>query len=397
MSFTSEPGAPPSNGFVPLSVPEVRGNEWQYIKDCIDTGWVSSVGSYVDRFERDLAEAVGAKYAVAAVNGSAALHIGHLLAGVQPGDEVLCSDITFIASANSIRYAFAHPVFIDCRKDTWQIDPDLVKQFLTEECERRDGGVYNKKSGRRIGAIMPVHILGTSVDLDPILATAKEFGIPVVEDAAEALGSVYKGKRVGSFDTTAACFSFNGNKILTTGGGGMIVTNDEAIAKRAKFLTTQAKDHPVEYIHSEVGYNYRLPNLLAAMGCAQLELLDEYLAKKKQIAKTYEEGLKDVDGITVMPNPGYGDSSFWLYTILIDKDVYGETWRDVMVRLQEAKIQTRPLWEPMHLSRAHSESQFYGHSVSESLYSTALSLPCSVGLTDSDQDRVINALRRESQ
>ncbi|AIE86645.1 DegT/DnrJ/EryC1/StrS family protein [Fimbriimonas ginsengisoli Gsoil 348] len=378
--------------FIPLSVPELRGNEWLYLKECLDTGWVSSAGPFVERFERQIAAAVGAAHAVAVVNGSAALQIALQVAGVKPGDLVLCSDITFIASANAIRYANAEPVLIDCEPDYWQIDVNLVRRYLSEECERRDGQVFERARQRRVSAIMPVHILGHAVDLAPIQAIAAEYGLPVVEDAAEALGTVYRGRRIGSHGTRATCFSFNGNKILTTGGGGAIVTDDPAVAARAKYLTTQAKDDPVEYIHSEIGYNYRMPNMLAAFGCAQLEMLDSYVEKKREIAARYAEALGGVKGLSVMPTPPYGESTYWLYTIKIDAEGFGEDWRGVLRRLTELNIQTRPLWEPMHMSKVHRDCRFVGSTISENLYRSCLSLPCSVGLSPSDQDRVIRAL-----
>ena len=279
-----EPGAPVEPGFIPLCVPEIRGNEWTYVKECLDAGWVSSVGSYVDRFERMVADNVGAKYAVATVNGTAALHIALLVAGVEPEDEVLVSTLTFIAPANAIRYAGAWPVFIDAEPDYWQFDVEKARQFLEQQCHRVDGVLRNKITGRRVKAMVPVDILGhpNRPRGDP-RSRASRFDLAVIEDATESLGAAYHGKKVGG-QSAAACFSFNGNKILTTGGGGMFVTNNEQWMARARYLTTQAKDDPVEYIHHEIGYNYRLTNVQAAMGCAQMELLDEYVEAKRRIA-----------------------------------------------------------------------------------------------------------------
>jgi perosamine synthetase len=383
--------------FIPLSVPEIRGREWEYVKDCLDTGWVSSVGSYVNKFEEMMAEATGAPHAVAVMNGTNALHIALLLAGVKPGEAVLCSDITFIASANAIRYAFAEPVFIDCDPETWQMDPLLVRDYLENRCERRPEGVFDLATGRRVAAVMPVHILGHPVDLHPIQRAAEEFGIPVVEDAAEALGTEYKGRRIGSHSSFAACFSFNGNKILTTGGGGCLVTDDPEVARRAKHLTTQAKDDPWEYIHSETGFNYRMVNILAAIGCAQLELLDEYIGIKREIARRYTEALAEIPGLEPLPASPLGASTYWLYTIRVKPLVYGRDSRRLMRDLQDRGIQSRPLWEPMHMSRAQAGAEFVGSGVSESLYREALSLPCSVGLTLDDQIRVLDALRELNQ
>src|SRR5690242_3444679 len=267
---------------VPLCEPAIRGNAWQYVKDCLDTGWVSSVGAYVDRFEREMAEVAGTAYAVATTNGTAALHAALLVAGVRPDDEVLVSTLTFIAPVNAIRYAGAWPVFIDAEPTYWQMDPSRVLDFVEHQCEWSNGELRNRKTGRRVSAIIPVHILGHPVDIEPILTIARKYNLKVVEDSTEALGSTYRGKSPGSFGDVG-CFSFNGNKIITTGGGGMIVTDREDWAKKAKYLTTQAKDDPIEYIHGEVGYNYRLVNVLAAIGCAQMEQLASYVEKKRAI------------------------------------------------------------------------------------------------------------------
>src|SRR5271157_5808253 len=259
---TLAPGAPPTAGFIPLIVPEISGNVWRYVKECLDTNWVSSVGSYVDRFERMVAQHVRTKHAVATVNGTAALHIALLVAGVQPNDEVVVSTLTFIAPVNAIRYVGAWPVFIDAEPDYWQVDPSGVVDFLEQGCRWHKGALHNRLTGRRVSAVIPVHILGHPVDLDPILEVARKYGLKVIEDATEGLGATYRGRPLGSIGDIG-CFSFNGNKIITTGGGGMLATSNEEWAQKAKYLTTQAKDDPTEYVHSEIGYNYRLTNLLA--------------------------------------------------------------------------------------------------------------------------------------
>ncbi len=268
MSTRSETATPPALRDIPLCVPEIGGNEWAYVKECLDTGWVSSVGLFVDRFERQLADFVGAKFAVATVNGTAALHIALLVAGVRPDDEVLVSTLTFIAPANAIRYAGAWPVFIDAEPRYWQMDPEQVENFIERNCRWAEGILVNRTTGRRVSAVVAVHILGHPVDLDPIVAVCRKYGLAIIEDATESLGARYKGRMVGTLGDIA-CFSFNGNKLITTGGGGMIVTDNADWARKAKYLTTQAKDDPLEYIHNEIGYNYRLTNLQAAMGCAR--------------------------------------------------------------------------------------------------------------------------------
>jgi perosamine synthetase len=383
--------APPAGDFIPLAVPEIRGNEWRYVKDCLDTGWVSSVGSYVERFEEMVARQTGTDHAVATMNGTSALHIALLVAGVQADDEVLVSTLTFIAPVNAIRYVGAWPVLIDAEPIYWQMDPNRVVEFLERDCRWSNGTLYNRATGRRVAAVVPVHILGHPVDLDPILAVARKFGLKVIEDATEGLGATYKGHSLGCLGDLA-CFSFNGNKIITTGGGGMLVTNNEAFAQKAKYLTTQAKDDPIEYIHGEVGYNYRLTNLSAAVGCAQMEQLAAYVAAKRKVAAHYTENVKDLPGIVPMGNAPWAASTFWMYTILIDEETFGMDSRLLMHTLGSHKIQCRPLWQPIHQSPAYASANRLIMPVAEQLARRALSLPCSVGLTESEQDRVIAAL-----
>ncbi|MBC6481018.1 MAG: LegC family aminotransferase [Hormoscilla sp. GM7CHS1pb] len=397
MSTPFEPGVPSAEGFIPLCVPEIRGNEWKYIKECLDTNWVSSVGAYVNRFEEMVADYVGTNHAVATVNGTSALHVALLVAGIEPDDEVLVSTLTFIAPANAIRYAGAWPLFIDAEPEYWQMSPQKVADFLERECNFQDGEVRNKHTDRRVKAIMPVHILGHPVDMEPILDVARKYNLVVIEDATESLGAKYQGRMVGHLGDIA-CFSFNGNKILTTGGGGMLVTDNEAWANKAKYLTTQAKDNPVEYIHHSIGYNYRLTNLQAAMGCAQMENLDRYIATKRRIAATYSEAFAEVPGLTPMREATWASSIFWMYTLLIDESQYGQDSRQLLRRLQAAKIQTRPLWEPLHRSLAYTQSQPRETlAVADKLNQQALSLPCSVGLTAPEQQRVIKLTIEEQR
>ena len=390
------PGALPSDGFIPLSVPEIRGNEWRYVKDCLDTSWISSVGSYVDQFEQMVAQQVGAEHAVATVNGTSALHVALLVAGVQPGDEVLVSTLTFIAPVNAIRYVGAWPVFIDAEPAYWQMDPARVVEFLERGCHWNDGALYNRQTGRRVTAVIPVHILGHPVDLDLILGVAKKFGLKVIEDATEGLGATYKGRPLGCLGDIA-CFSFNGNKIITTGGGGMLVTSNEEWARKAKYLTTQAKDDPIEYVHGEVGYNYRLTNLLAAVGCAQMEQLATYVAAKRKTAARYNEKLQNLPGVIPMRSAPWAASTFWMFTILIEEKTFGMDSRTLMRMLASRKIQCRPLWQPIHMSPAHASKEIKSMPVAEQLARQGLSLPCSVGLTESEQDRVIAALSESGE
>ncbi|MBN1517173.1 LegC family aminotransferase [Candidatus Sumerlaeota bacterium] len=390
---SAQNSCPEENKHIPLCVPEIRGNEWKYVKDCLDTSWVSSVGDYVNRFEDMLKQKAECDHAVATVNGTSALHIALLVAGVRPDDEVLVSNLTFIAPANAIRYAGAWPLFIDAEEQFWQMDVQQAVDFLEQGCEWKDGNLYNKVTDRRIGAVLPVHILGHPVEMQPLLEAARKFELPVIEDATESLGASYQGKMTGSLGDIA-CFSFNGNKLITTGGGGMITTSREDWSGKARYLTTQAKDDEVEYCHHEIGYNYRLTNVQAAMGCAQMELVDEYILAKHRIAERYRDGLSDLPGLTLMRQAEWAQSVWWMYTIQIDERQFGCGSRDLLKHLQQNNIQTRPLWQPMHLSPAHTQTSRLKYDVSEKLYREALSLPCSVGLSESDQQRVINEIHQ---
>jgi perosamine synthetase len=388
-----EPGAAPA-GFIPLCVPHIEGPAaWQYVKECLDTAWVSSVGPFVERFEQQAAAAVGTRFAVATCTGTAALHTALLVADVRPGDEVLVSALTFIASANAVRYAGAIPVFIDCEPRYGQMDPEQVTAFLEEECAWRNGRLTNKTSGRPVTAIVPVHVLGHPVNMDPILEAARKYRLQVVEDAAEALGARYRDKKIGQLGDLA-CLSFNGNKIITTGGGGMVVTDNPHYASRARYLTTQAKDDPLEYVHNELGYNYRLTNLQAALGVAQMEVLDRYVARKRAIAKRYQEAFADVPGIRTFGEAEWAFSTRWLATVLIDEPTYGAGSRDLLRHLAGRRIQARPLWQPLHRSPSFADLPPRSCPVAEALCRDALSLPCSVGLTHADQERVIDEVAR---
>lgn len=373
---------------IPLSVPCLRGNEWAYIKECLDTNWVSSVGPFVERFEAMVAQKVGARFAVATVNGTSALHIALLVAGVKPGDEVVLSDLTFIAPANAVRYVGAWPVFVDAEPRFWQIDPEKLCHFLEGDCVSTNQGLRNRHTGRIVKAIMPVHILGHPCDMLPIMALAGRYGLTVIEDASEGLGTRYDNRAVGHLGHIA-CFSFNGNKIITTGGGGMIVTDQEKWAQRARYLTTQAKDDPLEFVHGEIGYNYRLTNISAAMGCAQMECLSEFISQKRATAATYSKAFAETPGISVPNEATNAFCTFWLYTILIEQEAYGMNSRALLRCLEAQGIQTRPLWQPLHMSPAHQGSWTTDCSVSVRLNRDALSLPCSVGVSTNELEAVI--------
>jgi len=370
-----------------LSGPNIAGNEWKYVKDCLDTGWVSSVGSYVTQFENMVAEFAGVKYGVATSSGTTALHISLMLAGVKQNDYVIAPNITFIASINSIKYTGADPVLIDVDTAGWQMDLDLLEEFLEKETGHRNGELVYKKNGRVIRCIMPVHVLGNVCDMDRLSVLAKMYDLPVIEDATESLGTYYKGKHTGSFGKMG-CFSFNGNKIITTGGGGVIVTDDEELAKKAKHLTTQAKSDPFEYIHDEVGYNYRLVNVLAAMGVGQMELLPSFIKRKKEVDKYYRKGLTGIGDIRFQQIEKEVDCNMWLFTFMTEKQ------KEVLRVLNENNMQSRPFWVPMNQLRMFKEDIFYTKdNKSDYLYHRCLSIPCSTNITDVELSTVIEKIK----
>jgi len=330
--------------FLPLHEPVFFGNEKKYLNECIDSTFVSSVGKFVDQFEDVVAEYTGAKYAIATVNGTAALHIALELIGVTDGDEVITQPLSFIASCNAISYCGAKPVFVDVDSDTMGLSPDSLLSFLKQYAEQREEDCYNKVTGNRISAVLPMHTFGHPCRIDEIAAICDEYNIPLVEDAAESLGSFYKNKHTGTFGCIAA-LSFNGNKTITTGGGGMILTNDEVLAKRAKHITTTAKvPHPYEFIHDEIGYNFRLPNINAALGCAQMESLAAILQNKRELATRYERFFADKD-IQVVKEPENAISNYWLNAVILkDKSNRDE----FLQKTNSAGVMTRPIWQLMN-------------------------------------------------
>ena len=362
------------DGFIPLHRPVFEGNEKQYLLDCIDSNFVSSVGAKVVEFEQQIAAFTGSKYAIATVNGTAALHVALQLAGVQRGDEVISQALTFIATCNALSYAGAHPVFVDVDRDTLGMSPDALRRFLSIHTERRQGGCWNTGTGRRIAACVPMHTFGIPVRIAEIAAICAEWGIALVEDAAESLGSYVNGRHTGTFGKLAT-LSFNGNKTITTGGGGMIVTDDETIALRAKHLTTTAKiPHPYEFVHDEVGYNYRLPNLNAALGCAQMERLPEMLAIKADVARRYEELFAGSNIHFVQPLQG-NVANRWLNAIVLAS----EEDRDEFLQYTNARgVMTRPVWRLMSRLPMYKDCQHDGLENSQWLEARVVNLPSSV-------------------
>ena len=361
-------------GFIPLHRPVFDGNEKQYLVDCIDSNFVSSVGAKVTEFEQMIADFTGATFAVATVNGTAALHAALQLAGVQRDEEVITQALTFIATCNALSYAGAHPVFVDVDRDTLGLSPAALRNWLEKNAEIRDGQASNRNSGRRIAACVPMHTFGFPLRIEELVAVCDEFRIPVVEDAAESLGSYVGPRHTGTFGRLAT-LSFNGNKLITTGGGGMIITDDEALAKRAKHLTTTAKvPHAYEFVHDEVGYNYRLPNLNAALGCAQMERLAEMLEIKAQVASRYREFFADRDIQFFEPLPGY-TANHWLNAIVLKSE---EDRDEILQYTNSRDVMTRPIWRLMSRLPMYEHCQNDGLENSRWLEARVVNLPSSV-------------------
>lgn len=371
---------------IPLCEPVLDGREEEYVADCVRSTWVSSNGAYVSRFEQQIADYVGVEHAVACVSGTAALHVALLLSGVRADDEVLVPTVTFIAPVNAVRYANAWPVFFDC-DDYATIDVEGVRRFLVSECSTRNGVTVNDRTGRRVAAVVPVHVFGTPADMDPLLDLAREFHLAVVEDAAEALGSEYKDRRCGGL-ARVGCLSFNGNKIITTGGGGAILTDDPQIAVRARHLTTQAKLPGREYIHDEVGYNYRMNNLLAALGVAQLETLDDRVARKRRNFKAYERALSSA---RLIAQPSWSASNRWFYGYLCSD---AAEKRRLLEACAATGIEVRPLWQLNHLQEPYRSMQPYRISKAIDYFDRLVNLPCSVNISHDQISRVVEVIRQ---
>ena len=377
---------------IPLSIPHLDGNEWEYVKKCIDTGWVSSAGAYVTQFEDMVAEFAGCKYGVACVNGTSGLHLTMHMHGVKLGDHLIVPNITFIASANAASYTFANPIFVDVDPDTWQMDLDLLEVYLNENTYLEvgnDGATYSYSllTHKPIKAIMPVHVLGNMCDMDRLMEIADRFHLLVIEDASESLGSYYKGRHSGSFGKMSV-FSFNGNKIITTGGGGVIVTDDEALAKRAKHLTTQAKADELTYFHDEIGFNYRMVNVLAAIGVAQLEQLPGFILRKKHIDAYYREHLEGVGDIKFQRVDGDIDPNCWLFTFSSSKQA------EILRVLQENQIIARPFWMPMNQLPMFKDNIYVTkNDYSRDVHAKSLSIPSSVNLTDEELATVVQVIK----
>lgn len=361
---------------VGLHEPYFIGNEKKYLNECLDSTFVSSVGKFVDRFENELVSYTGAKYAVAVVNGTAALHVSLLLAGVEQGDEVLIPALTFVATANAVTYCGAQPHFVESNINTLGMDSFTLRKYLNDISEIRNKQCINRKTGCVIRALVPMHTFGHPVDIDELLEIARDFNLVLIEDAAESLGSTVNGQHTGTFGAMGT-LSFNGNKTITTGGGGAILTNDLEVAKKAKYLTTTAKEpHRWEYVHNEIGYNYRLPNLNAALGCAQLEQLPSFINAKRRIYERYKEGFAKVTNTKIISEPRNCRSNYWLQTLLLDESIESER-NAILTATNNAGFMTRPVWKLINQLKPYQKCQSMKLPIAESLSRRLINLPSS--------------------
>ena len=371
-----------NKGVAPIALhePSFRGNEWLFVKDCLDTGWVSSVGKYVDKFEQELAAFTGVKRAVAVVNGTASLQIAFEVAGVCPGDEVLVPDLTFVATTSAVKHCGANPHFVDISVTSLGVDPQKLREGLEKIGRQTPEGLFNLQTGKKISALVVVHTFGHPAEMDELAEICSEFKLTLVEDAAESIGSYYKGQHTGNVGLVST-LSFNGNKTITTGGGGAILTNDARIGEIAKHITTTAKiPHRWKFAHDRVGYNFRMPNINAALGCAQLESLPLLLSKKRDLAARYQIAFEEIPGVKFLAEPKYGKSNYWLNTLILDEDQ--AQLRDPILELTNNQgIQTRPAWEPMHTLPMYADCQRMDVSNSISMASRIINIPSSPCLT----------------
>lgn len=357
------------------------GKEQEYVKDAFDTNWIAPLGPHVDNFEKALADYTGVTSAAALSSGTSAIHLALIMLGVESGDEVICQSFTFSASANPIVYQGALPVFVDSEPDTWNMHPYYLRQAIKDRLAK----------GKKVKAIIPVHLYGMPSNMKEIMAIADEFGIPVIEDAAEALGSSIDGKPCGSFGKIGI-LSFNGNKIITTSGGGSLVSNDDNLVKKARFLATQARDNAPHYQHSVIGYNYRMSNVCAAIGRGQMEVLNERVAKRRSNFECYKAALGNVNGISFLNEPEGFYSNRWLTTILVDKESFGKDREQIRISLEKENIESRPLWKPMHLQPVFKDAFYFGENVAEKLFEDGLCLPSGSNLVNDQLQRIVDIM-----
>ena len=361
-----------------LSPPHMSGREMSYVQQAFDSNWIAPLGPNVDAFEQEFAEKVGAKHALALSSGTAAIHLALIHLGVGPGDEVIVSTLTFAASANPVVYLGAKPVFIDSERTSWNMDPDLLAETLARKA----------RAGLLPKAVILVHLYGQTADIDPILDICNRYGVPLVEDAAEALGASYKGRSPGVFGK-AGVFSFNGNKIITTSGGGMLVSDDSELIAHARKLATQARDPAPHYQHSEIGYNYRMSNVLAGIGRAQLQALDDRVQRKREVFEAYRQALGELPGLHFMPEARWGLHNRWLTTLTIDPESFGATREEIRLALEAENIESRPLWKPMHMQPVYRDCEVVGGHVAEELFARGLCLPSGTAMDEAGIQRVI--------
>ncbi|NJR14311.1 MAG: aminotransferase class I/II-fold pyridoxal phosphate-dependent enzyme [Calothrix sp. CSU_2_0] len=361
-----------------LSTPHMSTRELDFVKEAFATNWIAPVGPHVDAFESEFCQVTGAGHAAAVSSGTAAIHLALRLLGVGLGDEVFCSTLTFAATANPIAYQGAKPVFIDSDRTTWNMNPDLLREALEKKAQ----------IGKLPKAVILVHLYGQSADIEPILAACNEYDVPLIEDAAEALGATYKGQSPGTFGTIGI-YSFNGNKIITTSGGGMLVSDNPELVARARFLATQARDSAPHYQHSQIGFNYRLSNVLAGIGRGQLQVLGDRVAARRRNYEVYAKELGDLPGVEFMPEANFGTSTRWLTCLTIDSEAFGCDREQIRLALAEQQIETRPVWKPLHMQPVFAECEFIGGEVGADLFTSGLCLPSGSNLTDEELERVI--------
>ncbi len=364
-----------------LSPPHMGDRELEFVKQAFDTNWIAPIGPHVDAFEQEFCQIIGADHAAAVSSGTAAIHLALQLIGVESGDEVFCSTLTFAATANPIIYQRAKPVFIDSDHTSWNMNPELLQSALE----------HRARIGKLPKAVIVVHLYGQSADIDPILQVCNQYGVPLIEDAAESLGATYKGQHPGTFGCIGI-YSFNGNKIITTSGGGMLVSNNADLVAKARFLATQARDRAPHYQHSEIGYNYRLSNVLAGIGRGQLCVLSERVAARQRNFEIYASSLGNLPGIEFMPEPDFGRASRWLTCLTIDPEAFGADREQVRNCLSAQQIEARPVWKPLHLQPVFSACEYIGGAVAEDLFRRGLCLPSGSNLTNEDLERVISAI-----
>lgn len=383
-----------TKNFIPLSVPNLKGNELKYVTNAVETEWVSTAGPYVDKFEEEIAKYVGVENAVSCQNGTSGLHTSLLVAGVKRGDEVIVPSLTFIAAVNPVKYIGAEPIFMDC-DDSLSMDDDKLERFCQEECRFENGQLINKHTDKHIKAIVVVHVFGNLANMEKIMNIASGYNLKVIEDATEALGSyntegIYEGKYAGTIGDFGV-YSFNGNKIMTTGGGGMIVAKNENDLNYAKHLTTQAKSDTLYFLHDDIGFNYRMTNLQAALGLAQLETLEDFIKTKEANYQEYKRRIENIKGLTLLPFKDTIRSNYWFYSVVID-DEFGHSRDEIIQYLHQNNVQTRPIWGLIHQQLPYADSQIYSIEQAEYYVAKVINVPCSSNLTIDDVNRVCDLL-----